>query len=129
MVLIFVILVGAVATALGGTAARRRWQLGAIIVLILVVAAAGAIGLRQHGSAWGFPLADLVWWFDVLVLVEQIVATLLAIALGLPGCEIGVWPALISRARGGPAGTDQVLACVVGLHLIDQWEARRHANR
>lgn len=129
MVLVFVILVGAVAGALAGQKARVPSQIGAVIALIAIMATASAIGLRSHGSAWGFPLADVVWWFDAVVLVEQIVATLLAVVLGLPGCEIGVWPWLIARARGDSPRTENVLACVIGLHLIDQWEARRRMKR
>jgi hypothetical protein len=90
-----------------------------------VVATAGVIGTITQGSFWGFPLADLVWWFDILMLTEGFVATVLAIALGTPGCEIGVWPELVARVRGGSAASDHGLACMVGLHLIDGWEARR----
>ena len=125
MLAVFVILVGAVASALAGPQARGRWQLGSILAVIAGVASAGAIGDVLHGSAWGFPLADLVWWFDVLLLCQQVVATLLAIALGTPGCEIGVWQELIACARGNPAGVGAAVPCVIGLSLIDEWEARR----
>jgi hypothetical protein len=77
---------------------------------------------------WGFPLADLVWAFDVLMLSETIVALLLAVALGTPGCEIGVWPELIARTRGGRAAPAAGLACIVGLHFVDASEARRRAG-
>jgi hypothetical protein len=66
-----------------------------------------------------------VWWFDVVMLAEGLVATLLSIALGLPGCEIGVWPWFISRIRGQGAVPQTGLACIVGLHLLDAWESRR----
>ncbi len=121
----FLLLTGALASALAGTDARRRWQLGAFVACVLTIAVASVIGLVTQGSAWGFPLADLVWWFDVLMLIEGLVATLLAIALGTPGCEIGVWPELIMPAHLGTANSEEGLACIVGLHLIDQWEARR----
>ena len=124
----FLLLIGALASAVAGTGARRRWELWAFVACVLTVALAGVIGLVTQGSAWGFPLADLVWWFDVLMLIEGLVATLLAIALGTPGCEIGVWPELLMRDRRGTAKSEEGLACVVGLHLIDQWEARRGAR-
>jgi len=38
-----------------------------------------------------------------------------------------VWPELLARARGRSARSEQGLACIVGLHLIDAWEARRLA--
>jgi hypothetical protein len=121
----FLLLVGALASALAGRGAMRRWQLGAFVASWLTVGVVAAIGRVAFGSVWGFPLADLVWWFDVLMLIEGLVATLLAVALGTPGCEIGVWPELVARARGSTAQTEEGLACIVGLHLIDQWEARR----
>jgi hypothetical protein len=125
MLVTFVILVGALAAALMGQRARKPSQVSAVVAATASVALAGGIGLIGFGSFWGFPLADLVWWFDVLMLSEQVAATLLAIALGTPGCEIGVWPALIARARRDAPSTETGLACIVGLHLIDGWEARR----
>lgn len=122
---VFVILVGAVASAIAGPALRRRWQIRAVVALVALLVSAAGIGLLTHRSAWGFPLADLVWWFDVLLLCEQLIASLLAIALGTPGCEIGVWPELLSRVRGRAIVPEDGLACIVGLHLIDRWEARR----
>ena len=128
MFVAFVILVGALGSALAGAAARRPWQVRAVVASVAAVALAAGVGLATHGSAWGFPLADLVWWFDVLVLVEQLIATLLAIALGTPGCEVGVWSDMLARARGHTATSEQGLACVVGLHLVDAWEARRRTT-
>jgi len=124
----FVILVGALATTLAGPAAKRRFQVGAIGASVTVVAIAALIGLGTRGAAWGFPLADVVWWFDVLMLSAGLVATLLAIILGTPGCEIGVWSELVARRRGGHAETHVGLACIVGLHLLDAWEARTRVS-
>jgi hypothetical protein len=56
------------------------------------------------------------------------VALVLAIALGTPGCEIGVWPELIARVRGGRASASAGLACIVGVHLVDAWEARHRTS-
>ena len=56
------------------------------------------------------------------MLLETIVALLLTIALGLPGCEIGVWPSLVARLCGEQPPLSPV-GCVVGLHLIDEREA------
>jgi hypothetical protein len=125
MLLTFVILVGALAAVLLGPQSRTRWQAGAVIAALAVVATAGGIGRLVYGSFWGFPLADAVWWFDVVMLLEQVLATTLAIGLGTPGCEIGVWPELIARFRGQTPTAESGLACVVGLHLIDGWEERR----
>jgi hypothetical protein len=128
MLALFVVLVGALATAIAGQGAARRWQRAALGGLLATLAVAGLIGHVAHGAAWGFPLADLVWWFDALMLVETIVALLLAVALGTPGCEIGVWPALIARARGRTAEPASWVVCLVAVDLLDEWEARRRAG-
>jgi hypothetical protein len=123
--LIFIILVGALAQSLAGPGARRRWQAYAVAASIAMVGIAGVIGMFIQGSFWGFPLADLVWWFDVLVVIEQFVALVLAAAIAMPGCEIGVWGFLLARLGRGSARSEDTLACIVGLHLLDAWEARR----
>lgn len=124
----FVILVGALAKSLAGPQARRRWQVGAVIASIVAISGAALVSAIINGSAWGFPLADGVWWFDVLVIVEQVVAFALVIALGIPGCEVGIWGMLLARARGKTTSSEAGLACIVGLHLLDAWEARRHMS-
>ena len=123
MFITFILLVG----ALTGPTARRRAQIAAVIGSVLAVAFAAALGIVIDGAGWGFPLADVVWWFDVVMLVEGGVALVLAVVLRFPGCEIGVWRELLARARGGTARPEEGLACIVGLHLLDTWEARRNA--
>ena len=128
MLVIFVLLVGSIAAALGGRHVARRAQVGTLLALAGTVALAGAVGHLTYGSVWGFPLADFVWSFDVLMLAQEVVALVLAIALGTPGCEIGVWPELIARLRGERWSPSAGLACIVGLHLVDAWEARRRTS-
>lgn len=127
MLAIFVTLVGSVAQAIGARAGRA--QLIALGVVIVALTLAGVAAVLRGGGVWGFPLADAVWIFDAAVLVEQLTAFALAIALGTPGCEIGVWAELIGRLRGGSSPTTQGLACFVGLQLIDRWEAERRSRR
>lgn len=125
MFLILVLTVGVVMSALTSDEAARRAQFAAVIVVAGAVAAAGAIGVALHGAVWGFPLADLVWYFDVSMAAIEFLAFVLAILLGTPGCEIGVWPELLARARGRPFHRSDGLACIVGIHLIDRWEEAR----
>jgi len=125
MLAVFIIVIGALAQSIAGREARRPWQVLAVVALIATLALAGVIGKTTQGSFWGFPLADLVWWFDVLVVVEQFVALVLAVALAMPGCEIGVWSQLLAKLGRGTATSENTLACIVGLHLLDAWEARR----
>ena len=125
MLVVFFLLVGAIASALADGRMARRIQVASVAAVTGIAALAGGLGHLAHGSAWGFPLADLVWWFDVVVLAQEVVALVLATVLGTPGCEIGVWPELIARARGERSVPSSGLACVVGLHLVDEWEARR----
>ena len=128
MLALFVHLVGRLASATAGEAAARRWQVGALAGLVVTLAVAALIGRAVFGAVWGFPLADLVWAFDVLMLSETIVALLLAVALGTPGCEVGVWPELIARRRGERLPPSAGPACLVGLQLLDTWESGRRAG-
>jgi hypothetical protein len=125
MFLTFIILVG----ALAGPASRWRWQVSAVAASATAVGVAAVVGLATRGAAWGFPLADLVWWFDVLMLAEGLTSSILAAVFGTPRCEVGVWRDLVARARGRSFQPEDGLACVVGLHLLDAWEARRAIPR
>lgn len=125
MFLIFVLTVGVVASSLAGHRAARRAQVAAVVAAAAAVVLAGAVGLALRGSVWGFPLADLVWYFDVSMATIELLAFLLAIALGTPGCELGVWQELLARAGGRPFNRTDGLACIVGIHLIDRWEEHR----
>jgi hypothetical protein len=122
MVAGFATLVGAIASA-AGRRSPSPWRLGALAVVGTSAVATAVIGQVTSGSFWGFPLADFVWWFDVLMLVQAIVASLIAIGIGTPGCEVGVWPALVARKRGGRWAPVAGPACIVGLHFLDAWEA------
>ena len=125
MFLIFILTVGVVVSALAGDRAARWAQLGSVVTAAAAVAAASAIGLALRGSVWGFPLSDLVWYFDVSMATVELLAFVLAITLGTPGCELGVWQELLARARGRQFTRNEGLACVVGIHLIDRWEENR----
>jgi hypothetical protein len=127
MLVVFVLLVGQLVGAALDSGAVRRWQLGALIALALLLAAAAVTAWIASGEVWASPLSDLVWGFDALMLVETIVALLLAIALGTPGCEVGVWPELIGRLRSEDSAPSTWPICVLGLHFVDEWEAR-HAR-
>jgi hypothetical protein len=118
-------LVGVLATSAGRD--QARWRLGALVGAGAAVAIAAGASQVLHGTIWDRPFSDLVWWFDALMLIETIVALVLAVVLATPGCELGVWPVLINRARREPAPSG-VVGCIIGLHLVDDWEAsRRHA--
>jgi hypothetical protein len=128
MLAVFVLLVGQLAAATVGAAAARRWQLEALIGLAVVLAAAAVTARGASGAIWASPLPEVVWTFDAVMLVETIVALLLAIALGTPGCEVGVWPELIARLRGPDAAVPTRPICILGLHYLDEWEARRQSR-
>jgi uncharacterized membrane protein len=127
MVTLFVLLVGQLAAATVGPAAIRRWELRALIGLAIVLVGAAASAWVASGAVWASPLSDVVWAVDAVMLAQTIVALLLAIALGTPGCEIGVWAELIGRFRGEAARSSRPI-CVFGLHFLDEWEARRSAR-
>jgi hypothetical protein len=129
MLVVFVLLVGQLAAATAGPGAPRAWQIGALTALAVVMAAGAVTAWIASDGVWAAPLSDLVWGFDALMLVETIVALLIAIALGTPGCEVGVWPELIGRLRPRDVAASPKAICVVGLHFIDAWEARRAGGR
>ena len=128
MFVTFIVLAGALGTGVAGTTARRRWQNVAAVGAAAAVLVAEGLTFTAHGSGWGAPIADFVWWFDAVMLTEGLVAATLACGLGLPGCEIGIWPWLISRVRGETPLPETGLACIVGLHLLDSWEGRRRSQ-
>jgi hypothetical protein len=117
----FVDFAGRFAPALFGIGSARG-RTAAVIGLASVVVVATAIGLLLHGTPWGFPLADVWWWFNTVMLAQIAVAFALATWVGTPGCEQGVWRELIGRPQGEGSG---VYACLAGLHLLDEWEWRR----
>jgi len=92
MLIVFILIVGAVSAAVLGDRGARRLQAVSIVAIAGTVVVAGALGYARSGSVWGFPLADLVWYFDVFVLIAEFIAFILAVILGTPGCEIGYGP-------------------------------------
>ena len=122
---LYVHLVGELGPALTGRGDRRRWRLTAVAGLAAVLGVAALAARVWFGAVWGFPVADVVWSLDTLMVLQTVVALPLAIALGTPGCEIGVWPELIGRAGRGQSDRSPWVACVVGLDFVDAWEARR----
>jgi len=90
MLMVFVILAGTIASTIVGTRAVFRVQIAAVGTLLSSWVVAAVVGQLASGSLWGFPLADLVWWFDVVMLAVGLASTALAMVLGTPGCEIGV---------------------------------------
>ena len=126
MVGVYAVFVRELAKLVRGEAfATSAWK---VALSLLAVAAVGAavVGELRSGEVWGSPLSDLVWALDVAMLVETIAALPLAVALGTPGCEIGVWAEIAARLRGRPASPPP---CIIGLHHLDQWELRRRSAR
>ena len=127
MLAAYLALAGAVSGAFTPHPNTRRAQIGALLILGAGLAVGAAIGRMTSGAVWAYPLPDSVWTFDLVMLVQELGAFALAIVLGTPGCEVGVWPELVARAGGRPRGQTGGLACVVGLQFVDRWEARRAA--
>ena len=126
MVAVYAVFVREVAKLVRGEAfATTAWKV-ALSLLAAAVASAAVVGDLRSGKVWGSPLSDLVWALDVAMLVETIAALPLAVALGTPGCEIGVWAEIAARLRGRPASPPP---CIIGLHHLDQWELRRRSAR
>jgi hypothetical protein len=126
MVAVYAVFVREVAKLVRGEAfATSAWKV-ALSLLAAAAASAAVVGELRSGEVWGSPLSDLVWALDVAMLVETIAALPLAVALGTPGCEIGVWAEIAARLGGRPASPP---LCIIGLHHLDQWELRRRSAR
>jgi hypothetical protein len=126
MIAVYTVLVSELAKIVRGEAVVRTARTVALSVLAAAAAAAAVVGEVRAGAVWGSPLSDLVWTLEVAMLVETIVALLLAVVLGTRGCEIGVWADIAARLRGGRASSP---LCIVGLHHLDEWELRRRSDR
>jgi hypothetical protein len=126
MVAVYAILVTELAKLVGGEAVAKTARRVALSVLAATAAAAAIAGEVRVGAVWGTPLSDLVWAFDIAMLLQTIVALLVAVVLGTRGCEIGVWADIASRLRGRPASPP---LCIVGLRHLDDWELRRRLAR
>jgi hypothetical protein len=127
MLMVFVVLVGTLASTVVGTRLVFRVQIAAVTALLGCCVVAAVVGQLASGWLWGFPLADLVWWFDVVMLVAGLASTALAMVLGTPGCEIGVLGELAASFRRTPAPSADPSPCILGLHALDEWERRRAA--
>jgi hypothetical protein len=126
MVAVYAVLVMELAKLVRGKAfATTAWK-AALSLLAAAAATAAVVGELRSGEVWGSPLSDLVWALDVAMLLETIVALPLAVVLGTPGCEIGVWAEIAARLRGRPASPP---LCIIGLHHLDEWELRRRLAR
>jgi hypothetical protein len=125
MVALYVVLVTELAKLVAGDAVAKTARSVALIVLGAAVAVTAVVGEVRSGAIWGSPLSDVVWTLDVAMLFQTTVALLIAVVLGTPGCEIGVWADIAARRRGRPASPP---ICIIGLHHLDRWEARRRAR-
>jgi hypothetical protein len=108
----------------------RPWGTRTVIVFGIVGITAGVAALAVEGELWAAPLTWLLFGFVVGFLILTAIAELLSLALGTPGCEFGALGEFIRRLRGAaePDHGD-AMWCIVGLHQLDAWEARRSADR
>jgi hypothetical protein len=132
MLIVFVILVGTIASVLGLRWQAWRAQMAGLAALVASGVIAAIVGEVAYGSVWGFPLADLVWCLDAGMLAVGFGSTALAILLGTPGCEIGVLREVATRFGRTPAPTPsedaEAWPCILGLHALDDWERRRRCR-
>ena len=125
MVAVYAVLASELAKLVGREMVARTARKAALGILAAAAVAAAVVGAVRSGAVWGSPLSDLVWLLDVAMLTETIVALLIAVVLGTPGCEIGVWAEIGAHLRARPASPP---LCIIGLHHLDGWELRRAAH-
>ncbi len=105
---------------------RRSWGYRPLQVLIALAVVALVVDLIAYGEVWEAPLGWLVWAADLFVFAFLAVSFVVGIALRHRGCELGALSALAARIRGQPA--HDTSPCMMGIHQIDEWEARRRAQ-
>lgn len=105
---------------------RRNWGYRPIQLLIALAVVALVVDVIVYEEAWAAPLGWLVWGADLFVFAFLTVSFLVGIPMRLRGCELGALPALAARMRGQPF--DDTPRCSMGLHKIDEWEARRKSR-
>jgi hypothetical protein len=125
MVAVYAVLVTELAKIVAGEAVAKTARIIALALLGAAAAVTALLGELHAGAIWGSPLSDLVWTLDATMLLETIVALPIAVVLGTPGCEIGVWADIVARLRGRPASPP---ICIIGLPHLDEWEARRRTR-
>jgi hypothetical protein len=108
----------------------RRWGLRTVVAFGVVVIGAGAATVVAEGELWAAPLTWVLFGLVVGFLGLTAIAELLSMVLGTPGCEFGALGELIRRLRRVPEpGDADPVWCILGLHQLDEWEARRSMDR
>ena len=100
----------------------------AVALLAAGLMAASAWAILWEGSLWAPPLSWLVWGVDFGFLVVLSALLLVATVAGTPGCEIGVIGEVTRRLRR-QTHQAEAMFCLVGLHKLDDWEARKAQRR
>jgi hypothetical protein len=106
----------------------RRWGPWPTVAFVAGGAALGLIGHVASGEWWNPVLAGWVYAGDIVVFAALAVSFPVAVATQSPGCELGAIPWVIARRRG-TTFEPPAFRCVVGLDVLDRWEAawRRRA--
>ncbi|MGH3646446.1 MAG: hypothetical protein ACRDTM_04625 [Micromonosporaceae bacterium] len=99
-----------------------------LIGLAVLAAAAAGLAIVMEGSLWAPPLSWLAWGLDIGLVALVSALLLTATVVGTPGCEVGVLAELIGKLRR-QAYRGEAVFCLVGLHKLDAWEARRPWRR
>lgn len=108
----------------------QRWGVRIVVAFAVVLAGAGVIALVTEGELWAAPLTWLPYGLVLWLFVSTTIAGPISLGLGTPGCEFGALGELIRRLRGVPEPEHaDAMWCVLGIHRIDAWEARRSMKR
>lgn len=108
----------------------RRCAYRVVVAFGVGVLAVLAVTLVRAGELWAAPLTTLLYGLDVGFLTLAVLALIVSIPLGTPGCDIAAIGELIRRVRGtSDTEDDEPMWCVAGLHRLDLWEARQRWHR
>lgn len=96
----------------------RKVQAGTIVLVIIL----SAIDYVLSGTIWLPILAWFAYGLIILVTTLSAISFLIAALLATPGCEWRAIPHLIGRIKSQDT---KFYPCMIYLHKIDHWEARR----
>ena len=97
-----------------------RWGRKAQIVTLVAALVFIAIDTIFYSRLWAPPLGIFFYLWFLVIAIPLGIALVLAAILGMPGCEMRAYAALIAKMRGHSASEHY---CPGGIDFIDHWEA------
>lgn len=105
---------------------NRSWGKKPFFAAVATVLATLGLGVATGGSAWGLPIAAVLYAVTLYVHGHMGISHVLAALVGTPGCEMRVIPQLWARFTGGAA---ELKVCPGFWTPLDNWERALRQGR